>query len=47
MSEADIKDAINSLPIFASGESVTVARQSVATPTYNITFDSKRGNCYI
>ncbi|XP_060573258.1 fibrocystin-L-like isoform X2 [Ruditapes philippinarum] len=44
MAETDIKDAINSLPIFGSEESVTVVRQAVATPTYKITFDSKRGD---
>jgi hypothetical protein len=47
MAETDIKDAINSLPIFGSEESVTVVRQAVATPTYKITFDSKRGYYFV
>ncbi|XP_045210443.2 fibrocystin-L-like isoform X2 [Mercenaria mercenaria] len=39
-----IKAAINAMPIFGSGESVNVIRMQVATPTYQIVFDSKRGD---
>ncbi|XP_053372863.1 fibrocystin-L-like [Mercenaria mercenaria] len=44
MADTAIKDAINSLPVFGSEESVSVTRQAAATPTFQISFDSKRGD---
>lgn len=43
MDETTIQDAINNLPVFGNEESVTVSRLELATPTFQVTFESKRG----
>lgn len=43
MDETTIQNAINDLPVFGSEESVTVSRLELATPTFQVTFESKRG----
>ena len=41
--DTTVSDCFNSLPIFASEESVTVTREQTSTPTFVFTFVSKRG----
>ena len=43
-SDSAMTDALKALPVFGTEESVSVVRETdSSTPTYTVTFDSKRG----
>lgn len=46
MDPTRIQEALQALPVFGSEESVILSRLPVETPTFEVTFVSKRGIIY-